>query len=316
MENKAHALAAGLFTLLLGVGVVLAAMWFSGETYEKAYYVLESKYPVTGLNEQASVRYRGVGIGKVTDIRFDPGDPGVILVDIAIQSNMQLTKSTFAELRYQGVTGLSYVQLDDPRTSTEALPPVGHEGSTRIPVHESLFSSLADTTQQVLADARELMKRMNTLLDDENQAQIRRVLGNVETATREMGELAQTMKPAAKSSESLVADARRTFQQADKLLAEISATNRDLAKRFDAIERAAGSAEKAGGSVAALVDSVATETLPRINSLADELARTSRSLDRLATSLKEQPQSVVFGRKPGTPGPGEAGFEARGKAKP
>ena len=53
MENKAHALAAGLFTLLLGAGVVLAAMWFSGETYERAYYQLESKFAVTGLNEQA-----------------------------------------------------------------------------------------------------------------------------------------------------------------------------------------------------------------------------------------------------------------------
>ena len=126
----------------------------------------------------------------------------------------------------------------------------------------------------------------------------------------------QSLEPAARNSEALVADARKTFQQADRLLADISATNRDLAKRLDAIERAAGSAAKAGTSVAALVDSFATETLPRINILADELARTSRSLERLANSLKEQPQSLVFGRKPGAPGPGETGFEARGKAKP
>jgi phospholipid/cholesterol/gamma-HCH transport system substrate-binding protein len=168
----------------------------------------------------------------------------------------------------------------------------------------------------VLADARELMKRMNTLLSDDNQAQIGRALTNIETATSRMTSVANLLEPAAKSSEALVADARKTFQQADKLIAELSSTNRDLAKRLEAIERAAGSAEKAGGSVAALVDSVAAETVPRINSLADELARTSRSLDRLATSLKEQPQSLVFGRKPGTPGPGETGFESRGKAKP
>ena len=31
MENRAYAFAVGLFTLLLGAGVVLAAMWFSGE---------------------------------------------------------------------------------------------------------------------------------------------------------------------------------------------------------------------------------------------------------------------------------------------
>ena len=168
---------------------------------------------------------------------------------------------------------------------------------------------------QVLADAREVMKRLNTLLNDENQALISGTLKSVETATREIAALAKSIEPAARDTQALVADARKTFQQADKLLAEISGTNRDLAKRLEAIERVAGSAEKAGGAVAGLADAVASETLPRINSLADELARTSRSLDRLANSLKEQPQSLVFGRKAGAPGPGETGFEAKGKGK-
>ena len=315
MENKAHALAAGLFAVLLGVAIVLAAMWFSGETYEKAYYVLESKYAVTGLNEQALVRYRGVNVGKVTRIQFDPKNTGIILIDIAIQSDMPLTKSTYAELRYQGVTGLSYIMLDDPRTNPEPLPPAGHDGSVRIPIRESLFSSLADVAQQALGDLREVMKRINAVLSDTNQTQIASTLKHVEAATKQITALAHAMEPAAKGSESLVADARKTFQHADKLLAEIAATNRDLAKRLDAIERVATSAEKAGGSVASLADTVTAETLPRINNLADELARTSRSLDRLASELKEQPQSLVFGRKPGPPGPGEKGFDSRGKAK-
>ena len=316
MENKAHALIAGLFTVILAVGVVLAAMWFSGETYEKAYYVLESKYPVTGLNEQALVRYRGVNVGKVTSIEFDPKDPALILVGIAIQSDMGLTKSTYAELRYQGVTGLSYVMLDDPRTNPERLPPASEQGSVRIPIRESLFSSLADATQQALGDLREVMKRINVLLGDENQAQIARTLANVEAATRRITTLAEAMEPAARGSESLVAEARKTFQSADRLVGELAATNRDLAKRLEAVNRAAESAEKAGGAIGALADAVAAETLPRINILADELARTSRSLDRLASEIKEQPQSLVFGRKPGRPGPGETGFDTRGKAKP
>lgn len=316
MENKAHALAAGIFTVLLVVGVVVAAMWFSGETYEKANYVIESKYPVTGLSAQASVRYRGVSIGKVTRIDFDTTDPRIILIDIAVQSGMRFTRSTFAELGYQGVTGLSYVKLDDPRTSGEPLPRAGEEGSMRIPIRESLISSLADSVPQVLADAREVMKRLNALMSDDNQAQFGATLKNVEAATREITRLAQAIAPAARGSEALVADARKTFQNADRLLAEIATTNRDLAQRLEAIDRMAASAEKAGGAVSALAATVAAETLPRINLLAEELARTSRSLDRLASELKEQPQSLIFGRKPGAPGPGESGFEARAKAKP
>ncbi len=315
MENKAHALAAGLFMVLLVLGVAIAAMWFSGDTYEKAYYVVESKYAVSGLSEQAAVRYRGVNVGKVTRIDFDPANPRVILIDIAIQSGMRLTQSTFAELRYQGVTGLSYVMLDDPRTSTQQLPQTGEAGATRIPVRESVFSSLAEVAPLVLADAREVMKRMNALMSDDNQVQIGNALKNVEIATRQITALAQAMEPAARGSEALVADARKTIQHADKLLAEIAGTNRDLAKRLEAIDRVSASTQNAGNAVSALADAVASETLPRINAMADELARTSRSLDRLTTELKEQPQSLVFGRKPGAPGPGESGFDARAKGK-
>jgi phospholipid/cholesterol/gamma-HCH transport system substrate-binding protein len=114
----------------------------------------------------------------------------------------------------------------------------------------------------------------------------------------------------------MVADARKTFQQAEKLLAEISDTNRDLAKRLEGIDRVAGSAERAGNAVASLVDNVASETLPRVNALAHELTHTSRNLDRLATSLREQPQSLVFGRKAGALGPGETQPEARANARP
>lgn len=316
MENKAHALAAGLFTLLLGAAVLVAAMWFSGDTYETERYVLESRYAVTGLNEQAAVRYRGVNIGKVTAIRFAPESTGTVLVDIAIQSDLALTRGTFAELRYQGVTGLAYVMLDDSGTDPQPLPPAGYEHSARIPIHKSLFSNLADASQQVLVDAREVMKRVNTLLSDENQVSIARMLDSVATATHQITRLAHAIEPAAKSSDALVADARTTFQRADKLLAEISQTNRDLAQRLEGIERVARSAEKASGAVGSLADDVASETLPRINMLADELARASRSLERLAGELKDQPQSLVFGRKPGTPGPGEPGFDARTRAQP
>ena len=38
MENRAYAFAVGLFTLLLGAGVVVAAMWLSGQTEAQAEF--------------------------------------------------------------------------------------------------------------------------------------------------------------------------------------------------------------------------------------------------------------------------------------
>jgi phospholipid/cholesterol/gamma-HCH transport system substrate-binding protein len=53
---------------------------------------------------------------------------------------------------------------------------------------------------------------------------------------------------------------------------------------------------------------VEEDVMPRINALLGELARSSRSLDRLLTELNDQPHSLVFGRPAAAPGPGEPGF--------
>ena len=44
------------------------------------------------------------------------------------------------------------------------------------------------------------------------------------------------------------------------------------------------------------------------------MAAASRSVERAANDLGDQPQSLLFGRGPRPPGPGETGFDQRLKA--
>ena len=113
MESRAHAIIAGLFTVLLGIGVILAALWFSREDYDRVTYVLESKHSVSGLNPQAAVRLRGVQIGKVQTIEFDDEDPKLILITILVKGGSRITRGTSAQLGAQGITGTSSVMLED-----------------------------------------------------------------------------------------------------------------------------------------------------------------------------------------------------------
>ena len=316
MENKAHALAAGLFTLLLVAGVVAAALWLSGATYEKVYYVLESKHPVTGLNEQALVRFRGVDVGKVSSIRVDPENPRSILIGIGIAAGTPITRGTYAEVRPQGLTGLAYIMLDDTGTNPEPLPAAGEQNATRIAVRPTMLDNILEAGQAALGDVRLVAQRMNALLNDENRAKVTSTLASLKSATERLAALAEAAEPGAKSIAPLAADMRKSLDRANTLMADLSSATKDFASRMEAIDRVAGSAEKAGGSIQTLADAVTSESLPRINVLVDELTHTSRGLNRLVTDLKSQPQSLVFGRKPGTPGPGEPGFEARGKSQP
>src|SRR3954466_6331516 len=163
MENRAYALAAGFFTLLLGIGVVACAMWFSGKTVETDEYLLVSHYPVSGLNPQAPVRYRGVTVGKVVKISFDRTQARTILVEISVEAQTPLTAGTYARLGSQGVTGLSYVSLDDD--GGRAAPLLADNGGPpRIDVKPSLVDTVTASGEEMIENFNQVAKQVRVLL--------------------------------------------------------------------------------------------------------------------------------------------------------
>ena len=303
MENKAYALAAGLFTLLLGVGVIAAALWFSGNVVETQDYLLVSRYPVSGLNPQAPVRYRGVTVGKVVSIDFDPRDPRAIQVQISVRTGTPLTKGTYAQLGSQGVTGLSYVILDDDGSKPEPLV-AESDNLARIDVKPSFIDSVSASGQDMIENFNQVARRVNTLLSDENQKQLVSTLRNLDQASGKFASLAIAIEPTVKALPALASDTGIVLKRADTLLANLN-------QRVDSFERAAKSAEQLGNHGAALSEAMLIESLPRLNLLLEDLQRSSRGLERLLNEINEQPQSIVFGKNPIPPGPGEPGFPAQ-----
>jgi phospholipid/cholesterol/gamma-HCH transport system substrate-binding protein len=303
MENRAYALAAGLFTLLLGIAVVATALWFSGDTVENDEFLLVSRHPVSGLNAQAPVRFRGVTVGKVLDIKFDKDEPRSILVKILVQTGTPLSQGTFAQLGSQGVTGLSYVILDDDGKNPAALKGEGGK-LARIEVRPSFMDSLSSSGQEMIVNFNQVAQRVNTLLSDGNQKQLMGTLRNLDNATGKFATLAASLEPTAKAMPALINDTGMALKRADTLLANIN-------QRVESFERAAKSAEQLGNNGAALTEVMMTETVPRLNVLLEDVQRSSRGLERLLNEVNEQPQSLIFGRSTTPPGPGEPGFASQ-----
>ena len=309
MENRAYAWAAGLFTLLLSAGVVLAAMWFTGDTYEQLRYVIESHYPVSGLNPQSTVRLRGVDVGKVESVDFAEGNARVIYVRIAVRAGTPIKRNTVAQLRPQGITGLSYVMLDEQGPPAEALPP-GRDDE-RIPMRPAFTDELAESAEGLLTDAHQLMERLNGLLSDANLAQVQRTLSDLEALSERVTRIAAALEPAAKATPAVVEQARRTLAGIEPAMANINELALQLSQRVDALDRMAKSAEQVGTAADSISKAVVSDTLLRVNALVDEMMRTAGDLDRLIAQLRDQPSSVVFGPPRQPPGPGEPGYRAQ-----
>ena len=304
MENRSHALIAGLFTVLLGLAALGALWWFGDSDEETRDYLVVTTRTVSGLNVQGQVRYRGIRVGKAADIRLDPNDVRSTLIRIAIDRDIPLTAGTTAQLGYQGVTGIAHVLLDDD--GSDPRPLLGEGGApARIPMQESLMQGLADNGREVLRQARELMLSVNALLDADNRRRISNTLANLEATTAEAraataqlrsvltSENVQKLEATLNHAEHATAQAGPFFAEARGLVARLQA----VGDKLDVALGEPGSGQSAG-------------LLPRVDDLTRELSASSRQLGRVLQMLEESPQSLIFGRPEAPPGPGEPGFSA------
>jgi len=315
MENKAHALAAGIFVALLSALVLGLAAWLTRQTGVRDVYEISTKETVTGLQEQAPVRFRGVDVGKVKRIGFDPKATGAVLVRMEIDRDTPLTTETFATLSYQGVTGLAFIQLADEGKPAPRLQP-NDEVPPRIPLHPGLLSRLQERGEVILDRVQEVTERVNTLLGDPNQKRIAAALENISQAATGTQKLVThvdaTLQKKLDPALDQVASGMRSIQvAADK----IGTTADEVGRTAQRLNAQGGPMDRLSEGTDALSQTLETfsaSTLPRLNRAADETTRTVRTLDRAINDLTENPQMLIYGQGPAQPGPGEPGFRAPG----
>jgi phospholipid/cholesterol/gamma-HCH transport system substrate-binding protein len=311
MENKAHAMAAGIFVLVVSALLVVLAAWLTRDTGDRDLYEISTRETVTGLQSQAAVRYRGVDVGKVSAIGFDPKAQGNVLIRLEVDRDAPVTQDTFATLGFQGVTGLAFVQLDDTGKPAPRLQP--QDGRPpRIPLKPGLLSKLLEKSEGMIDKADEALARVNQVLGDANQKRLASTLENLSQASADASRLAQRLDSTVqKGVDPAVAEVSQTMRSVRSTSDELGKTARRLNDKDGPVDRLAEGTQ----ALSHAADSFNSATLPRLNRVTDEASRAVRQLGRTATSIGDNPQSLIYGNGPVAPGPGEAGFTPPGAAK-
>ncbi len=328
MENKAHALAAGTFVLVVAALAVALAAWLTRDVGSWRTYEMTTRDAVSGLLPQASVRYRGVSIGKVTAIEFDPQIRGNVLVRMAIDEDAPVTKSTYATLGFQGVTGLAYVSLDDGGESKEALPDGPDGAAPRITLRPGLLARLSDQGANLLVQLEETTKRVNALLAPDNQkvlvgsiASLGRSADSVQALSTNLDAVLNAqLGPENVNIPKFVNDTAKGVKSLEVMAGDVSASFNEIGKAAASLNQLSQRMASPGGPLDKLSDgaqalagagqTLNASTLPRLGRTADEAARSARQVGRAAGTVGENPQALIFGAGAISPGPGEPGHIA------
>ena len=308
METKVNYALVGGFVLVLSAALIIGILWLvGGGGFQKKYdlYLALVGESVAGLNLNAPVKYRGVDVGKVRDIRLDPHNPEQVRLIFAIERGTPIKEDTEAVLKTQGLTGIAYVELDG---GSLASPPLRAAARGEYPVirtKPSLSARLENVLTTVLAKLDSTSDSVNKILSEENLAAFKSTLADLST-------VAHTLAARKDSIDAGIASAARTFDNSARLTEQLGPVIERVGRSADAVRkmgdetaRASASAGKTVDSVGADVKRFTADTAPDLQHLVGEMNVLSVSLRRLIEETDRNPRSFLFGRKPVPDGPGE-----------
>ena len=318
MENKAHAMVAGAFVLVVTALLVLLAVWLLRDNTERDLYEMSTSETLSGIQPQGPVLFRGVPVGKIENIGFDSKVRGNVLIRISVDHGAPVTKSVFAVVASQGVTGLGFIQLDDTGESAERLVPNDRD-PPRIPLKVSGFNKLLKQGDAIMNQLEEVTSRVSKALTDENLEAVTAAVKQIGDAAKGVSSLSASIQatvdaqlgPKSVNIPALIKNADAALQSVRVATDQVTVTARRLNEKGGPLDKLS----EGGAALATGVETFSASTLPKLSEVAGETARTMRQLRRTVNNVDDNPQALIFGNGPPLPGPGEPGFSATGATK-
>jgi phospholipid/cholesterol/gamma-HCH transport system substrate-binding protein len=298
MEREANYAAVGAFVLLIALGAALFVYWYSGTRVHRTYdrYEIYFNGSVSGLEQGAPVRYLGVRVGRVIEMRIDPRDAGRVEVIAAIESTTPISTRTLAELDLQGLTGLLYIDLQEsPRGLPPSIP------SLRYPVIRaapSQFDVLMTQLPRLSAAAGGVIERLNRLLSDRNIEDVSRSLDNLSQASSSLPETVHNLNTLLvqlrAATTELTATARSARNVMDTAGPQIVSTVRRLNAVADNLAQATDQLDRMVAENRADVRSFTRSSLPEIESFVREGRGAAQDIRQLSESLRQNPSQLLY----------------------
>jgi paraquat-inducible protein B len=346
MSQRANYFKLGLFVIgsivagILVLVIIGSGRWFERKVIIETYF----KESVQGLDIGSKLKYRGVTIGEVTRITFTytkyqldlpiTQRDRYVLVEATVQprllggraaagdmtnpenAQMEVEKGLRLRLAPQGITGLSFLEMDYIEPPPGVLPISWTPENVYIPSAPSTFTAVVNAAQDIMEklhriDLEATIARIDKLLETTND----RVAA---IDTKKLTERAdRTLAKMETALDSL--QVKKLSDEAQGLLVDLRATNADLRKALanpawqkipedtaqavqrvkelvsdPKLQRTIASMDRIMGRFDRIFGATDTDLATSI----ENLRQITDNLRDLTEETKRYPASVIFGRPP------------------
>ena len=292
MARQKTNLIIGLFVILGVVMGVVAVIWVGATSYfqKGSTYVSYFDESVQGLQLNSAVKFRGVDVGLVENIRVAPDNRNIgVVMKINMKDNLQ--KNAVAQLKSAGITGIMFVELDLRKPGETNLTP-----KIDFPSEYPIIGSRPSEMQRLVAGVNEIVEKFNKI-DAEG------ISNQLIATTKALEELikGKQITSILARVDAAAGNLERLTGQANKVLSE-AGLDKTVAEAREALGGARNLLTTLNDQVLGMK---LPDTLGKTRELTRELQATSQNLRQSSETLEmflqrlyERPSDLLFGKPP------------------
>jgi phospholipid/cholesterol/gamma-HCH transport system substrate-binding protein len=293
MAGKTSKFMVGLFVSLGIIITVVAIIWVGASKYfEKGNrYVTYFNESVQGLQKDSIVKYRGVEVGRVEQISVAPDNH---LISVVMKINLrdkQLSRTTIAQLKMAGITGMVFIDLDRQKAGELDLSP-----KVSFPSEYPIIPSHPSEIAKIMIGLNSVVEKFNQLDTQAVFSQFKSTAAEIEIFFK-----GKDMELIMANVKALTGNMKKSTDRVDKMLAAGRLDNVMLEARNTLKEtktlmitlqeelRALNLREALGKTQA-----IASE----VKATSENLRQTSETLESFVGRINERPSDLLFGKPP------------------
>lgn len=324
METRASYVMVGSFVLALIAAGTIFVVWLAKVELDTVptRYRIHFTGNVTGLQLGSAVRFRGVPIGAVSDIRIDPSNIERVRVLVEVSDDAPITADTVATLGLQGITGVAFVQLSGGTKDSPRLKPGSKGEPPEIASEPSALQTLMDKAPELFTKAVLIADRLSHLVDDKNIAAVTKTLANLQNVTSvladrsknldrviiDVGDTLGSVRKAADAVNSLAGDISKNTlpvgKEAQLAMKDLRIALGDARKTLGAFAKTSTELEKLVGENRTPMRDFTSGGLYELSQFIAEARVLVSGLTRLSSQMERDPARFFFGDA-------QKGFEAK-----
>lgn len=170
METNVNYAIVGAFVIILLSAIILSIIWLSSGLALESYNIYQANMEesISGISTDSPVEFNGVSVGTIKNINVNQKNPKIVELLLKIKKDIPITEATVATLGMRGLTGITFIALQDDGSNITPLQKSGNEEYPIIKTIPSLRMRLDTALNMITKNMDQISHAILALLSKEN----------------------------------------------------------------------------------------------------------------------------------------------------